>query len=152
MRSARNFVFAIPLVAILLALGCSGAGRSFEWTGPVGEKFLWKPAQPKIGDLVSVEALLPGARALPDTGLVGADGASIRPLSVDFLPEGLKVRWSFRVTASGDWKWSAGTESQALWSVASVAGQAGELKTLDAQGLWDGTIKSAGSLPDKVSP
>jgi hypothetical protein len=190
-------VIAIFAFAAVSLVGCSQGAKWQAFKISDGTEVRWSPAKPAIGDLVRLEAMVPGATSsiLPvragDAASSGsalspaddifagspANGASaggsvsagdsaasasdpgdspvsapsvkspssamIAPVSVEYLSTGSRYVWSFRVTGSGDWSLVSGEKTDKLWSTATVAGNATELKKLDAGGLWKGTLKKA---------
>jgi len=135
-RAAAVVAFAL---AAAFAAGLSACAESGfvdgrdrgEWKDGAGTAVAWSPKKPAIGDLVHLEAALPAAGM--DLKLPGGEA----PQPIDRLYRsdgGVTIRWSFRVKAAGDYGLGATT----LWSTASVAGQAAELKTHDSGALWSG--------------
>ena len=146
---ARNCVFLFALVAFPTALlsSCSGAAWRAQKLSD-GSEIRWTPAEPKIGDLVTLEAIAGNASGLePSTGQVrDPSGSAIDPVAVDFTDgprASKKIRWSFRVTASGPWTFDDGAKRQILWNAATVAGKESELKKFDGESLWHGAKPKA---------
>lgn len=147
MRSAKArlraamAITAIAFSAIALSVLSCGEGKSERiWTGTSGETVSWGPAEPKIGDEVVVEA-----RGVPADGptLRGPDGSTIAPIAEDARGG---VRWAFRLTEAGRWTWGTDKGARVLWAAETAAGEATELKSLDAQYLW------TGKSPKKAAP
>jgi hypothetical protein len=112
-----------------------------QWKDGAGAFAEWSPKRPAIGDLVRLEASLPSAKGM-ELKLPG--GESPDPTDTLYRGDGgVTLRWSFRAKAAGDYCLGA----TPLWSVASVAGQAADLKTRDPDELWSGKP----SLPAKPS-
>lgn len=74
---------------------------------------------------------------------VKSPSAMIAPASVEYLANGTRYVWSFRVTGAGEWSFVSADKAEKIWTTATVAGNATELKKLDAGGLWKGTLKKA---------
>lgn len=141
---ARNCALLFALVAFPAALlsSCSGAAWRAQKLSD-GSEIRWTPAEPKIGDLVTLEAIAGNASELePSSGPVfDPSGLAIDPVAADFtggLHAAKKIRWSFRVTASGPWTFGDGAKRQTLWNAATVAGKESELKKFDGESLWHG--------------
>jgi hypothetical protein len=108
-----------------------------------GATVSWTPKRPAIGDLVRIEASIPGedgeALSLP-SGYPDPDDAS--PLSIRRLLDSRLLRWSFRVKSPGEYRLG----SHILFAAESVAKDGTELKTADANALWAGTASRNAKL------
>lgn len=157
MRNRGRFILFVSIIfcfAIVATLsGCSASRKWQAWKSPEGVSLRWRPSSPQIGDLVSVEVFFPAANSGfgSDSALRGPDGAVIAAVDSSFVATGRKLRWSFRLTRPGDWTWGTAFDAQKLWTVATVAGEASELKTLDSQALWTGRGKVAAPVTPAVT-
>jgi len=148
-RNRGRFILVVSIIfcfaTVMTAIGCSVSRKWQSWKSPEGVSLRWRPASPKIGDLVSVEVFFPAANSGlgSDSALRGPDGSALAALDSSFVATGRVLRWAVRLTRPGDWTWGTASGAQKLWTVATVAGEASELKTLDAQALWTGRGKLA---------
>jgi hypothetical protein len=137
-------LLALAALSAALSVSCAvGKCRSQKLTD--GTTIRWTPAEPKLGDLVTLEALSEIAVSRPESRTSGTvrdpSGSAIDPVATDFTDgshAAKKVRWSFRVTAAGLWNFDDGEKLQALWNAATVAGKENELKKFDGESLWHG--------------
>lgn len=128
-------------------VACNLPPPSAGWDGPDGQRLSWSPAQPRFGDLVSLTARWPldessryasDAAAFPGDvrGLFDPAGQRVAQRTLRYDGTTAETTWTVRVGAAGEWTW--GKAGHPLWTIVSVAGQASEFKTFDAQGLWRG--------------
>jgi hypothetical protein len=134
----NNIAFFVALIAAtainLFSCGEAGFidGRDHgEWSDGAGTSASWSPKEPTIGDLVHIEASSTTTAGLE---LKLPSGSNLSPIEREFLSSNVVVRWSFRVKSAGDYSFG----DKKLWSVSTVAGNATELKTQDANKLWTG--------------
>lgn len=148
MRSLRlpAGIVLLCIFTVILPCGCAKEIRWQNLSSPAGEKIRWKPVAPQLGDLIQLEVT--GARS----GLWGPDGIQVLPVNYRFDKSGKKLFWSFRIKETGDWSWGTSDKAQKLWSVATVAGDATEMKTIDAQSLWSGKKPAVTPAQDKAAP
>lgn len=145
MHRPRICMIAISLCILsFFSVACSGKSSWQTVSNSNGDTMSWTTALPavpaatavpQIGDLLHVESV---TAASVDPFLTGPDGVPIFPLRVEFSGVGKKTFWSFRIQRSGDWSWTTGEESKKIFSVATVADKATELKKVDAASLWSG--------------
>jgi hypothetical protein len=129
----------VVLWAALLASSCALQPAAKELTLPKGVTVRWTPSSPLMADLVQVQAEVPGEAEQPPAIQAGNREEPFPPLPpIQTLREtGLtRYLWSFRITHPGPYTWAL--HGPVLWTVASVAGNAQELKKVDAQTLWSG--------------
>jgi len=157
----KRFFPAIAPLGCLTALAfflvaCSDSAPSRSLTLASGAELRWSPTEPKIGDLVAFEVVLPVAPATtvaPDDAMavLSPDGQTIAPVDFRYGADGRRLeRWSFRVTAAGDWIAKLSDKRQILFAVETVAGKATELREQDPVWLWTGK-KPAGAASGKPS-
>lgn len=146
---AGMLTLLVPLAVVLS--GCQAAVNS----GTLATKhwqFTWTPAEPRIGDHVSLQARRFDPEVSPDSGLAdttiqesGVPGAAWltdpdgRPIPPDWTStDGREEpRWQLLMTRPGAWNWNG----QTLWKVPDALlpeGQ-GQVLTRPADQLLDGT-------------
>lgn len=142
MLNRKSYIYTIVLIFCvgIVVTGCTEKTTWRSWESTQGEQLRWKPVAPQIGDLVSMEAFIPEieTNASDENSLWDASGIRIVPVLIDYLPDGRKIHYSFRITQKGTWLWGTSNKKQILWAAQTIASDASEIKVLDAQGLWSG--------------
>lgn len=155
LSAARYLPVSLCLLVAFSAglVSCSdGQSRTLALSG--GTTIRWCPAEPKIGDLVTLEAVGKGSAPAPSPGPVrDPSGSAIDPAATEFTGgsrASKKIRWSFRVTMPGSWTFDDGEKKQTLWNAATVAGKEKELKKFDGESLWHSSKPKA--IPSAAVP
>ena len=134
----RPLLLAFVLAPILFSCGARpfiDARDRAELKDDSGMSARWSPKRPAIGDLVRVEASIPGRTGEALASPLGyPEPEETAPLSKLNLPGSVLLRWSFRVKSPGEYRLG----NRVLFEAASLAKDATELKTADANALWTG--------------
>ena len=131
----------IAVIGVSVLVACSPGPATGQWSDDKGVRVEWKPAQPRFGDQVEIKVHLPDLATSAAGGLHDPTGALVLPTTTRFQADGVGMDWHVRVLQLGDWHW--GRAVQTLWTIKSEAGEASDLKILDARGLWEGSLKQA---------
>ncbi len=143
---SRPVVFTAGLLIVILCTAilltaCSHSSAAGQSSLPSGETITWIPQSPRIGDLVTAEVFIPDSRTLATESvwLTGPDGIQEIPVREQAVSGGRNIFFSFRIRSAGDWLWqTTNADSQTLWTAATEAGDATELKVLDTEWLRTG--------------
>ena len=148
----RKFFLASVLVALALVVSCAPAATVQTRTTKAGVTLSWTPAEPLLGDQITLNASFPATEpgSEPVAVLLDPAGKAVEAQNIRYLPTGRVATWVLRLNQPGSWTWTDTEGSEKLFAIVSVAGEAKEIKTLDANSLWTGTPTPA--TTPKVQP